>query len=84
MVVCPIPHIPWSPRKTVSEFFNSFRRDEDGTWTCVSDVTVDHPRGRIQVSAGSKFRSGILFMDVDLATWLDAEMKKKDSWKHQG
>ena len=83
MVLCPIPYTR-SPRATVAEFFNSFRRDEDGTWTCVSDVTVDHPRGRIQVSAGRKFVPGTLFMGVDLATWLDAEMKNKDSWKHQG
>jgi hypothetical protein len=68
----------------VSEFFNSFRRDEDGAWTCVSNVTVDHPRGRIQVSAGTKLFPGTLFMGVDLAKWLDAEMKNKDSWKHQG
>jgi len=68
----------------MSEFFNSFRRDADGTWTCVSPVTVDHPRGRIQIAAGQKFIPGTLFMDVDLATWLDAEMKNKDGWKHQG
>jgi hypothetical protein len=68
----------------VSDFFNSFRRDADGSWTCVSDVTVDHPSGRIQVSAGRKFFPGTLFMGVDLAKWLDAEMKAKDGWKHQG
>jgi hypothetical protein len=66
------------------DFFNSFRRDDDGAWICTADVTVDHPRGRIQVSAGRRLVPGTLFMDVDLASWLDAEMQAKDGWKQQG
>lgn len=59
-------------RNSVMEnFFKSFRREIDGTWTCIEPATLDGPRGRIQVTAGSKFARGAEFMGVDLAKWLD-------------
>ena len=66
------------------DYFNSFRRDANGVWTCLDAVTVDHPNGRIQVTPGSCFSRGTEFMGIDLAAWLDEQMADKDSWKKQG
>ena len=48
-----------------------FVRNDDGSWTCIEATTVVHPRGRIQVTEGSRFYPGTNFMGVDLASWLD-------------
>jgi hypothetical protein len=37
----------------------------------VAPVTVEHPKGRIQVTPGSTFTRGTRFMGIDLAEWLD-------------
>jgi hypothetical protein len=52
-------------------FIQAFRRDADGSWTCVAPTTFDGPNGRIQVAPGTRFTRGTAFMGVDLATWLD-------------
>jgi hypothetical protein len=62
----------------MGDYILSFRRDGT-TWTCVAPVTIDHPRGRIQVAPGSSFSKGTNFMGVDLAAWLDHQMVK--AWK---
>ena len=54
-------------------FIGSFRRNADGSWTCVAPVTLIHPRGRIQVTEGTCFQPGTIFMGVDVAAWLDAQ-----------
>jgi hypothetical protein len=53
----------------------SFWRNADGSWICTEPVTLDHPHGRIQVTAGTTFKRGELFMGVDLAHWLDDQAK---------
>jgi hypothetical protein len=52
-----------------------FRRNSDGSWTCVEHATFEGPAGRMQVSPGTTFAPGTLFMNVDLAKWLDEEMR---------
>lgn len=54
-------------------FYGCFVRNADGSWTCVEATTIVHPRGRIQVTEGSRFYPGTDFMGVDLAAWLEAE-----------
>ena len=49
----------------------TFRRNADGSWTCVAPATIEHPKGRIQVSPGTTLKRGREFMGVDLAAWLD-------------
>jgi len=48
-----------------------FRRKNDGSWTCLSPATIEHPKGRIQVTPDSRFMPGTVFMGVDLAAYLD-------------
>ena len=54
-------------------FLRSFRRNDDGSWTCIVPATVLHPKGRIQVAEGSRFFPGTVFMGVDLAAWLEEQ-----------
>jgi hypothetical protein len=49
----------------------AFRHNPDGSWSCVAPVTLDHPRGRIQITPGSTFFRGRDFMGIDVAEWLD-------------
>lgn len=48
-----------------------FRREADGSWVCVTDCTFNGPGGRIQVTRGSVFRPGTVFMGLDVSKWLD-------------
>lgn len=55
----------------MDELGKAFKRNDDGSWTCVRPVTLDGPNGRMQVSEGTTYRRGALFMGVELAKWLD-------------
>ena len=57
----------------MAHYLESFRRLRDGSWKCERAVTIEHPRGRIQVASGSVFVPGTKFMDIDLAEWLDEQ-----------
>lgn len=56
------------------EFIRHFRKNPDGSWTCLSHATLNCPKGRIQVTEGSRFYSGTKFMGFDLAKWLDEQL----------
>ena len=53
---------------------HAFWRNEDGSWICIDPVTLDHPKGRMQVAPGSTFHPGVLYMGIDLAVWLDQQL----------
>jgi hypothetical protein len=55
----------------VVELSDAFRHNPDGSWSCVAPVTLEHPKGRIQVTPGSTFTRGTRFMGIDVAEWLD-------------
>lgn len=57
----------------MESFIDAFKREGDGGWTCIRDVTLEGPAGRIQVAEGTRLRRGSLFMGVDLAGFLDAQ-----------
>jgi hypothetical protein len=59
---------------SVKEFAQFFCRNADGSWTCISAGTFSGPSGRIQVTPGSTFYPGTMFMGFDLAAWLDASL----------
>jgi hypothetical protein len=59
----------------MDDFIDAFRRDDDGSWLCMRDVTLEGPGGRIQVLAGARFERGAFFMGVDLARFLDARLR---------
>ena len=58
---------------TVHDVRNAFWRNEDGSWICIDPITIEHPKGRVQVSPGTTIKPGVPFMGVDLATWLDQQ-----------
>ena len=58
----------------MEEYFTSFRREKDGIWKCLGPVTISHPNGRLEVTPGRSFEEGTVYMGVDLATWLDAQL----------
>lgn len=61
----------------MDEFVTHFSRNPDGSWTCISAGTFSGPNGRIQVSPGSTFYRGTMFMGFDLAAWLDDELPEQ-------
>ena len=57
----------------MKDFWEAFRREQDGSWTCIAPATLSGPAGRRnQVAPGSRFGRGTGFMGVDLAEWLEA------------
>lgn len=52
-------------------FRKSFRRNGDGSWTCIQPATYAGPQGQIQVNAGATFRPNERFMNLDLVTLLE-------------
>jgi hypothetical protein len=60
----------------VENFIKQFRREGGGTWVCVAPATLDLPRGRIQVTPGSRFTIGTKYMNIDVARLLDEEYSR--------
>jgi len=51
---------------------SAFRKNPDGSWTCIKPVTISKPSGgEIKISPNITFNRGVAFMGVDLAKWLD-------------
>jgi diguanylate cyclase (GGDEF)-like protein len=57
--------------------YKGFKRNHDGSWTCVAESTIQRRSGGIQVMPGSTFPPGVKFMGVDLADLLDTLAGKK-------
>jgi diguanylate cyclase (GGDEF)-like protein len=58
-------------RTVMPATYKGFKRNHDGSWTCVAESTIQRHSGRIQVMPGSTFPPGVKFMGVDLADLLD-------------
>jgi EAL domain-containing protein (putative c-di-GMP-specific phosphodiesterase class I) len=58
-------------RPAMAATYKGFKRNHDGSWTCVAESTIQRHSGRIQVMPGSTFLPGVKFMGVDLADLLD-------------
>lgn len=58
------------------EILKAFRRNDDGSWTCVAPVRIDHPRGRLEVTVGTRVAPNTIFMGVDLAAWLEEQQRQ--------
>ena len=61
----------------MDQFAEHFCRNHDGSWTCTRAGTFDGPNGRIQVTPGTRFYPGTMFMGFDIAAWLDSELKSR-------
>lgn len=55
----------------MKEFVKHFRRNPDGSWTCISFAEIATITGRIQVTEGSTFMPGTTFMAVNICELLD-------------
>jgi hypothetical protein len=60
----------------MENFIDAFRRNADGSWSCIQDVTLNGPGGRMQVVAGATFFRGDLFMGVDLVRFLEIQLRR--------
>jgi hypothetical protein len=58
------------------QFIKHFRREDVGVWVCISPATLDLPQGRVQVAEGARFTLGTVFMNVELASMLEAEYQR--------
>jgi hypothetical protein len=63
----------------VKKAIKAFRRDPDGSWTCVAPADFEGPNGRIQVAPGARFTRGTVFMGVELVSWLDEQARSQDN-----
>jgi hypothetical protein len=59
----------------LATFIDSFRRNADGSWTCVASVTLVSRGGPIRFTEGATFPSGTMFMGIRVTKLLD-EMAK--------
>jgi hypothetical protein len=57
----------------LSDVRDAFSRNPDGSWVCITPITIDHPQGRMQVSPGTTVKPGEAFMGIDLAAWLEQQ-----------
>ena len=62
----------------MKNFIKHFTRRLDGVWTCVSAADLETVQGRVQVTPGTRFAPGTLFMGIDLVGMLDDELSRKN------
>jgi len=60
----------------MQNFIGHFIREGHGVWSCIEPATLDLPSGRIEVTPGSRFTYGTMFMGVDLAKLLEEHFQK--------
>jgi hypothetical protein len=60
---------------SLADFIKAFVRGSDGSWKCVAPATWEGPP-RVQVTPGTRFTRGTVFMGVDLAKLLDEQYEK--------
>ncbi|HZQ71656.1 MAG TPA: hypothetical protein VFB08_01970 [Burkholderiales bacterium] len=56
----------------------TFRRNRDGSWTCVAPVSFDGPIGRIRLSPGASFARGAVYKGVDIAAFLNVQARERE------
>jgi hypothetical protein len=61
----------------MDKFIKHFRREGAGVWVCTSPATLDLPQGRVQVTQGARFTLGTMFMNIELASMLEAEYQRQ-------
>ena len=54
---------------------DAFRKDTSGNWECVQACALDMENKEIVFTKGTTFTKGSPFMGVDVAKWLDENIK---------
>jgi hypothetical protein len=57
--------------------YKGFKRNADGSWTCVAESTIESPTGRMQALPRMRFHPGVKYMGADVAALLDALAREK-------
>lgn len=57
-------------------FVRSFVRESSGVWVCVKSAEVQLPQGRIQVTPGTRFTRGSMFMGVEITKLLEEQYEQ--------
>ena len=60
----------------MKNFIKHFRREYNGAWRCVASAELETVKGRVQVTPGTRFAPGTLFMGIDLVGMLEDEYNK--------
>ena len=55
---------------------NAFEKDEEGNWKCVQGCSINLNNTEISLSTGMKFTEGEQYLGVDVAEWLNNNLKK--------
>jgi hypothetical protein len=63
----------------MNNFIRYFERGPDGMWTCVLSADLETVQGRVQVTSGTRFAPGTLFMGIDLVGMLEHELHRRNS-----
>jgi hypothetical protein len=66
----------------LTNFIDSFRRNADGSWTCVASVTLVSRGGPIRFTEGATFASGMMFMGIRVSKLLDEMAKYSPPTSH--
>ena len=53
----------------------AFKKNPNGSWTCIKPVTIKGPKGEIGIGVGMTFTRGVSFMGINLAELLDKDCK---------
>ena len=64
----------------MKDFLRHFVRWPGGMWACASSVELETSQGRVQVTSGTHFGPGTLFMGVDLVAMLEDEWHRRNSY----
>ena len=54
---------------------DAFEKDAEGNWVCLKGCSIEIDKGEIVFSEGMKFTEGTPYMGVDVAKWLDDNIK---------
>jgi hypothetical protein len=64
-------------RKVMLATYKGFRRNSDGSWTCIAESTIESPTGRMQAMPRMTFHPGVKYMGADVAALLDTLARAK-------
>ena len=60
----------------MQNFIKAFVRDLDRVWVCVAPAELETVKGRVQVTPGTRFAPGTLFMGIELIGMLEDELNR--------
>ena len=54
---------------------DNFRRNPDGTWTCIQPTPIKVGKRVLAISKDMTFTKGVPYLVVDVAGWLEEQSK---------